>query len=182
MVERLHPLTALGGTVPLRETVGAMTLTEVVDIALASLATRRGREADVARVAESLQIALPGPGRASSTALWLAPDQWMIQMPMATHEDIVAALKPAFGDAASITEQTDAWVRLDLEGPDLHAVFERLCAVDTRAMAPGHATRTVIDHLGCYLICAAEKFTLLGPRSSARSLHHALRTAALSAA
>lgn len=178
---RLEPRPALGQHAPLRETVGALTITEVVDVALASLATRRGREADVARIAEALEIALPGPGQASARALWLGPEQWMIEAPFATHEDIVAALKPHFGDAASITEQTDAWLRLDLSGPDLHAAFERLCALDTRAMAPGHATRTVIDHLGCYLICAGAKFTLLGPRSAAGALHHALRTAALSA-
>lgn len=37
--------------------------------------------------------------------------------PLATHEDIVAQLKPAFGDAASITEQIGAWVRFDLSAP-----------------------------------------------------------------
>lgn len=179
---RLEPLTALGHAAPITHTVGALSITEVVDVALASLASRRGREADVARIAAGLQITLPGPGRANARALWLGPEQWMIEAPFATQEDIVAALKPHFGDAASLTEQTDAWLRLDLAGPDLHAVFERLCALDTRAMAPGHATRTVIEHLGCYLICNAAKFTLLGPRSSAASLHHALATAALSAA
>ena len=178
---RLKPLTPLGHATPQTDTVGPVTISENTSIALATLATRKGREADVAKATNALNIALPGPGRASETALWLSPDQWLIEAPFATHEDIVAYLKPAFKDAASVTEQSDAWVRFDLTGPNLHAVFELLCNLDTRAMQPGHATRTVIEHLGCYVTCRSHGFTILGPRSSAKSLHHALITAAKSA-
>ena len=146
---RLKPLTPLGHASPQTDTIGPITITENVSMALASLATRQGRDADVSNAAQTLTITLPTPGHASDTALWLAPDQWLIEAPFATHEDIVAYLKPAFGDAASVTEQTDAWVRFDLSGPDLHTMLERLCNLDTRAMQPGHATRTVIEHLGC---------------------------------
>ena len=177
----LKPLTPLGHATPQTDTIGAVTITENIGIALASVATRRGREGDVEGAAKVLNIALPAPGRASENALWLAPDQWMIEAPYATHEDIVAILKPAFGDAASITEQTDAWVRFDLSGPSLHAMFELICNLDTRTMEPGHGTRTVIEHLGCYVTCRDGGFTILGPRSSAKSLHHALITAAKSA-
>ena len=178
---RLKPLSPLSQNTAQTVIVGPVTITENTAIALASLATRRGRDTDVAVAAKSLNIALPSPGHASENALWLAPDQWMIEAPFATHEDIVAHLKPAFGDAASITEQTDAWVRFDLTGPNLHAMFELLCNLDTRAMQPGHATRTVIEHLGCYVMHRNECFTIIGPRSSAKSLHHALITAAKSA-
>ena len=178
---RLKPLTPLGHASPQTDTIGPIAITENTGMALASLATRKGREADVAKAAIALNIALPGPGHASENALWLSPDQWMIEAAYATHEDIVAYLKPAFKDAASVTEQTDAWVRFDLNGSNLHAVFELLCNLDTRAMQPGHATRTVIEHLGCYVTCGAMGFTILGPRSSAKSLHHALITAAKSA-
>jgi sarcosine oxidase, subunit gamma len=159
----------------------SVTITENIAVALASLAVRKGGGAAVAKAAKGLKIDLPAAGHASDTALWLGPDQWMIEAPFAQHEDIVAYLKPAFKEAASITEQTDAWVRFDLTGPDLHAMFERLCNLDTRAMQAGHGTRTVIDHLGCYVICRSDHFTILGPRSSAGSLHHALMTAAKSA-
>ncbi len=178
---RLKPLTALGHVAPQIDTIGPVTIAENTSVALASLATRRGREADVATAAKTLNITLPKPGQASETGLWLAPDQWLIEAPFATREDITAYLKPAFKDAASISEQTDAWVRFDLTGPNLHAMFEILCNLDTRTMQPGHATRTVIEHLGSYVICRADHFTILGPRSSAQSLHHALITAAKSA-
>jgi sarcosine oxidase, subunit gamma len=178
---RLKPLTALGHPTPQTDTIGPVTITENAALALASLATRNGRDADVAKAAKALNITLPPPGRASENSLWLSPNQWMCDAGFDTHEDIVAYLKPAFGDAASITEQTDAWVRFDLTGPNLHAMFELLCNLDTRAMRPGHATRTVIEHLGCYVTCTDAGFSILGPRSSAKSLHHALITAAKSA-
>jgi sarcosine oxidase subunit gamma len=93
----------------------------------------------------------------------------------------VAQLKPFFGEAASVTEQTDAWVQLEVTGP-LQPLFERLCDLDLDRFGPGSATRTVIEHLGCYAVRrAADKITLLGPRSSAGSLHHAILAAARSA-
>lgn len=178
---RLKPLTPLGHATHQTDTIGPVTISENTSVALASLATRKGREEDVAASARTLNITLPTPGHASNSALWLSPDQWMIEAPFDTHEDITAYLKSTFKDAASITEQTDAWVRFDITGPNLPAMFELLCTLDTRAMQPGHATRTVIEHLGCYVICRAAGFTILGPRSSAKSLHHALITAAKSA-
>ena len=64
---------------------------------------------------------------------------------------------------------------------DLVPLFERLCPVDLAAVPEGHATRTVIEHLGCYLIVHGRgAVRLLGPRSSAASLVHALQVAAAS--
>ena len=106
---------------------------------------------------------------------------WMIEAPFGSHEDIAEHLKAVFGDAASITEQTDAWVRLDVTGPKLLPLFERLSNLDLPALPDGYATRTVMDHLGCYLIKqASTEITLYGPRSSAGSLLHALEVAARS--
>lgn len=186
MANRLKALTPLGQNTPDTTTIGPLTISENVSFAMASVASRLGREADVARAAASAGIPLPGPGMSATGAtwgaIWLGPDQWMLDAPFATHEDIRAALLPLFGDAASITEQTDAWVRFDLTAPDLPALFERLCNLDTRALPEGGATRTVIEHLGCYVIKRnATQFTVIGPRSSAGSLHHALKVGAKSA-
>lgn len=183
-----HPaaLTPLGHLKPRIETIGPVTIAEVVTTALASVATRSGRDADVAQIAAAAGVPLPGPGghaqNAVYAAFWLGPQQWMVEAPHGTHEDIVAILRASFAAAASITEQTDAWVRFDVTAPDLPAMFERLCGFDLRAAAPGAATRTVIDHLGCYVILrTGGTVSVLGPRSSAHSLHHALLTAARSA-
>ena len=180
----LKSLTPLGHAAPETTVIGRFTIVERVDVALASLATRRGRDADVAAAAASLGLPLPGPGRHATgtlAAFWLSPDMWMVEAPFATHEDIRAHLLAAFADAASITEQTDAWVRFDLTSDCLPGLMERLSNVDLTRATDGAATRTVIDHLGCYLIRrSATEITLYGPRSSAETLHHALGVAAVS--
>ena len=182
LAHRLSPLPALGHAA---ETVGPITIAESMDWALASVATRRGRESDLHARADAIGLPLPGPGQAAAgtpwSAFWISPEMWFVEAPHASHEDIVAHLKPHLGDTASLTEQTDAWVRLELTGP-LQPLLERLCNLDLSRFLPGSATRTLIEHLGVYAIRRAEdRLTLLGPRSSAASLHHALLAAARSA-
>ena len=185
MAEPLLALTALGAAAPVTAEVGPYRITERFDVALASLATRKGRDKDVAKAAKAAHVPLPGPAQwvagAPFAAFWIAPEMWMVEAPFASHEDIVAHLKPAFGDAASITEQTDAWVRFDLTAPNLTPLIERLCNVDFPVAPVGFATRTVIEHTGCYLIRRADTdVTLYAPRSSASSLLHGLKVAAAS--
>ncbi len=180
-----HQTTALGDTVPVVVTIGPYRMAERADVALASVATRHGREKDVARAAKAAKVPLPAPARAEVGepygAFWVAPAMWFVEAPFGSHEDIAAHLKSIFGDAASITEQTDAWVRLDLSGTGLVALFQRLSNLDLATLPDGYASRTVIDHLGCYLIRkGAEDVTLYGPRSSAAVLLHALEVAAKS--
>jgi sarcosine oxidase subunit gamma len=156
-----------------------------MDWALASLAARRGREDEVRARAVEAGVPLPGPSQAAAQgpwgAFWASPEAWFVEAHFASHEDIVAVLKPLFGDAASLTEQTDAWVRLEVTGP-LQSLFERLCNLDLARFGPGSATRTVIEHLGVHAIRRGpEAMTLLGPRSSAGSLHNALLAASRSA-
>lgn len=183
---RLKPLTPLGHDAPHSVTIGPVTIAEVTDAALASLAIRMGEADAFAKAADAAGIPLPPPGKAAQgatyAAFWLSPDMWMVEAPFATHEDITAHLKPLFGEAASITEQTDAWARFDVTGDDLPAMFERLCAFDLRANGPGAATRTVIEHLGCYVVIrGGNQLSVLGPRSASFSLFHALEIAARAA-
>jgi sarcosine oxidase, subunit gamma len=179
----LKPLTSLGYDAAKIIEIGGYRIVERFDIALASLATRKGREKDVVKIAKAGRLPLPAPGRSETGkpygAFWLSTQQWMIEAPFASHEDISAHLKSIFGDAASITEQTDAWVRFDIYAADLHPLFEKLCNVDLPAVPVGYASRTVIEHIGCYLIKRGEQdVTLYGPRSMAVSLLHVLEVTA----
>jgi sarcosine oxidase, subunit gamma len=181
----LRAMTALGAHDPAVVTVGPLTITERMDVALASVAARRGRMADLVTAVKAAGVPLPDPARHIGgepfSAFWVAPEMWVVEAPFATHEGIADLLRSAFGDAASVTEQTDAWVAFDLDAPDLAPLLERLCNVDYPAAAQGYATRTVIEHLGCYLIRHGPGAArLYGPRSSARSLLHALEVAAAS--
>lgn len=185
MASAWHQTTPLGGATPKVTDIGPYRITERFDVALASVATRRGREKDVAKAAKTARVPLPMPSQAATgspyNGFWLAPDMWMIEAPFDSHEDIAAHLKAAFGDAAAITEQSDAWVRFDVSGDNLISLFERLSNLDLSVLPDGHVSRTVIEHLGCYLIKrATAEVTLYGPRSSAQSLLHALEVAAKS--
>lgn len=109
--------------------------------------------ADLARAAEKIGRPLPEAARHAAetpySAFWGAPEMWFVEAPFATHEGIAAILKSALGDAASVAEQTDAWVALDLAAPEIAPILEHLCNVDLRAATDGFAKRTVIEHLGC---------------------------------
>jgi sarcosine oxidase, subunit gamma len=184
-VANLQPLTALGRREATTVTHGPLTITERFDVALASVAARKGRMADVASAAQTAGVPLPGPATSQQSspysAFWTAPEMWFVDAPFATHELIAATLKSVLGDAASITEQTDAWVVFDLSAPDLAPMLERLCNVDFASVPDGYATRTMMEHLGVYLIKHGPGAArLYGPRSSAESLLHAIETAAQS--
>jgi sarcosine oxidase subunit gamma len=157
-------------------------LNEITDRALASVAGRLGHEAKAASmVAGLIGSDAPTPGRASAgeiSAFWMAADQWMVEAPLDTHEGLPARLADEGAGAVSVTEQTDGWCRFDLQGARLPDVFALLCNLDVPAFTGGEATRCQIEHLGCFVICRApDHISVIGPRSSAGSLHHALTTA-----
>ncbi|MGC1506261.1 MAG: sarcosine oxidase subunit gamma [Sulfitobacter sp.] len=187
-MHNLTPTTALGGHMPRVDTVAGLTLTEKPGLALASVTARLGHQAACAQhLANLLGGPAPAAGKARlhdpEAAFWMAPDQWMVGAPFDSHEDLAAQLVTRFGATASITEQTDAWAAFDLRGDGIEAVMELLCPLNIRSMQTGDATRTSIHHLGCFVIRRdpADWLRILGPRSSAGSLHHAIHTAMISA-
>lgn len=183
----LKPITPLGAGAARVDTIGQVTISENPDRAMASLTARKGKADAVRKAAKTaLGLDVPGPGQCATsgdfTIWWTGPDQWMIDADHARYELLAAHIAQAIGPAASVTEQTDGWCRFDITGSRSVAMLERLCPVDVQAMKPGQATRTLLHHLGCFVICSTTGFSLLGPRSSAGSLHHALIEAAHSAA
>lgn len=184
----LQPITALGGLEPRVDTFAHVTIAENDSLVLASVAARMGFEPQCHDLLKTLLGAVPGPGKAilhdPEAGFWMGPDQWMIGAPKYTHELLADDLKQRFGDAASITEQSGAWVCFDMTGPGMPDVCERLCGVPIRKMQAGDAQRTVIHQLGCFVIrrADADHLRILGPRASAGTLHNALITAARSTA
>ncbi len=184
----LKPVTALGEATPRVDRFAHVTLTENDGLALASLSARLGSEAACHAGLKDLLGAVPQPGKAvlhdPEAGFWMGPDQWMIGAPKATHPHLADDLKSRFGTAASITEQSGGWVCFDLVGTGMVNVMERLCAANVRRMQGGDAQRTVVHQLGCFVLQRndPQHLRILGPRASARTLHHALITAATSTA
>lgn len=183
----LTPLTALGGHKPRQEIIGQITLSENPDLALASVASRLGQEVACREHLKAILGKAPEAGKFTAVetfgAFWISPEAWMITAPFETHENLATELTKHFKETASITEQSDAWCCFDLCGPNLEDVIERLSPANIRAMKKNEACRTSIDHLGCFLLRPAPSdwLRILGPRSSAGSLFHALVAAIKSA-
>lgn len=182
-------LSPLGNDAPLTVEIGAVSIFEKTEFALASLTQRVGKSRPFNASAKRIfKTALPGPGKSISkseyTVWWSSPEQWFVEASIESHEDIASILKADFQENASITEQSGGWCRFDLEGNASVSVLERLCAVDSATLEQDAATRTVIEHIGVFIRCRVQKqqFSIYGPRSSAGSLHHALTAAAKSVA
>ena len=180
-MHKLKPLTPLGAVEPQVDAFPGLLISERSDRALASLAARQGSEAQAASAAEGLTgFALPESAQHASggdyMAWWMGPDLWMIDAPHDSHEGLAGMVKGAVGDAASVVEQTDGWCRFDVDGNRALEVFERLCNANLRTAKAGAAVRTSMEHLGVFVLCleASKTFAVIGPRSSAASLHHAL--------
>ena len=176
----LIPISALGSREPAKLQHGVLTIAENPDLGLASLALRRGD------CAPDLGVKLPGPGGWVSGegigAFWIGPDQWMIEGQGRASADFlhqVSRLAPG----CSVTEQTDAFVDFEITsqegGAPVRALMEKLVNIDTAAFGPGRATRTRLEHMSVFIIRRAEdRLAVMGMRSLAGSLWHALQTAA----
>ncbi|NVO54195.1 sarcosine oxidase subunit gamma [Rhodobacteraceae bacterium B1Z28] len=187
-MHKLKPITPLGGATRRQDTIGAVTITEVVDQALASVAARNGQAKAVQRaLTDQIGLTLPDVGKAADAApfatFWMGTEQWMVTAPYDSHELLAAELKQIVGDSASVVEQTDGWCRFDVAGAAVCDLFERMSNAPVRSMATGEAIRTTAEHLGVFLWrLADDRIAILGPRSSAGSLHHGLLAAAKSVA
>ncbi|MBY6203091.1 sarcosine oxidase subunit gamma [Maritalea mobilis] len=175
----LTPITALGGTVARSEDFGVLRLTEQPDLSLASLSLRKGQG-----VPSPFGLTLPGVGQSSQAgeygAFWIGRDQWMIEAQGT--QDIAAMLKAEVPEA-SVTEQTDGFATFEISsaggaGP-LEAVMRKLVNLDPQAFEPGAATRTTLEHISVFLVRRAEdRLAVIGMRTYAGALWHALSTAA----
>lgn len=175
-VTDLTPICALGAAVPQTRRIGAISLTENANLGLASLALRRGG------AAPDIGFALPGPGGwATGTgiaAFWTGPDQWMVEFPGRAAEDVAAGLA---GPGVSVTEQTDGFAAFEITAPEpvLVALMAKLVNVDPVRFGPGSATRTGFHHMSIFVIRrAADQLAVLGMRSAAGTIWHALIDAA----
>jgi len=184
-VHRLNPISPLLSKKPIRKEFGPYSIEEVTSNALASYSLRKGTERDAKKNVEQF-MAGPLPDAMSSkfgkiSSFWIGPSQWMIEASIDTYEDLAGELTQISAGTASVTEQTDAWCRFDLMGDNLADPLSLLCNVDVPSFEGGEVTRCQMDHMGCFLICRdLTNISILGPRSAAESLYHAI-TAALGA-
>jgi len=144
------------------------------NLARLSLAPLHGELEPVQNYLEKLTIKLPGPTAATLSPCLVLPlgqGQWLLQGELPD----LAPLK----EKVATTDQSDAWCGFTLKGIKVPAMLERLVMNPPSTYAEGCAVRTQIEHLGCWVVGLGScEWQILGPRSSADSLFHALKQTA----
>ena len=99
--------------------------------------------------------------------------------PVAKASDLLGKMT---SNRLAMTDQSDAWVILELAGPLIHQTLERICPIDcnSTAMPIGSTARTMIEHLGTIISRRPNDangnpcFWLMSARSSAASFLHVI--------
>lgn len=156
----------------LPRTIGGVTLTEAPAAAMWSVAPYRGQEKSVST---ALGIGLPKPNRTTSgaemRALWGGPGLVYV----------FASALPDLSALAAVTDQSDGWATVIIEGPDTEAVLARLVPIDVRlaTFKTGHTARTMVGHMTASLTrTSRDRIEVMVMRSMAATLVHDLSRAA----
>lgn len=159
----LSPKTPAAGLLPI--TFGEMQLRELMPAAITSVAPYDGARARVSKALElAIGAGLPERGRSVNgvkcAVIWAGRGQYFV----------LGRAVPALD--AAVTDQSDAWCCVVLEGADAGAVMARLCPLDLRDMADGDVARSLIGHMSAIIMRRADGFELMVFRSMARTLVH----------
>lgn len=159
-----HPPLVLAGT----------TLVERLPGQITSVAPFRGQGAAVAKALKVHGLSFPAPNRIVSSGqarlVWTGRDQAFL----------IGAAPTGLSPHAALTDQSDGWAMLGLDGPQAEAALARIIPIDVRAavFAPGHAARVPFNHMSCVLMrTGAEAFEVLVFRSMARTAWHEVQVA-----
>lgn len=164
------------------QTIGATHVREITPVTIVSISTPLdGHEQLNLQLEKSIGLQIPAIGKInrqsqSLTVLGLQADQCFM-VSLSEQIDPANALKAKLGNTGYLTDQSDSWVVLEIDGPLSRRALERICPLD---LAMGifnedMVARTSMEHLSV-IIEHPEKncFRLYSPRSSASSFLHAI--------
>ena len=160
---RLVAKSPCAGLLPV-EVQGAV-LSEAAPRAITSVAPFKGREKVVSAALEAaVGGSFPKPnqttGKGDVRIVWSGPGQAMVLGP------------PVAPEGAAVTDQSDAWAVLRLEGASAEAVLARLVPIDVRRaqFKTGQTARTQLRHMTCSLTrVGASAFEIMVFRSMAQT-------------
>lgn len=166
--------TPCAGLLPV--SAGGVTLSEVEAGAMTSLAPFKEQEKALSEALKAEHgVAFPEVNRATGKeglrAVWFGQGQAMLIGP---------AADAALGKLAAMTDQSDAWAVVRLEGVGSEDVLARLVPVDLRAVAfgEGHTARTMLGHMMVSVTrVGTHAFQIMAFRSMAKTLVHEIETA-----
>ncbi len=157
-------------------TIGSVTVAEANLGTLTSIAPFKGQDKDAKTVLKDKHgLAWPAPlratGKEGARAIWFGRDMVLLAGPVPDE---------ALGQNAALTDQSDAWVAVQLSGAAVENVLARIVPVDVSAAAfkRGHTARTQVQHMnGSLTRIGADSFLILVFRSMAGTLVHDLERA-----
>jgi heterotetrameric sarcosine oxidase gamma subunit len=166
--------TACDGLAPLN--IGTVCLREGPTVPMTTLAPYRGQQAALDAALQAAHgLGFPPIGGSCQSgdarALWFGRDLGLL---MGIEPEATLA------QYAALTDQSQGWAVMQLEGQGGEEVLARLCPVDLRlsAFGVGAALRTEARHMQAS-ICRIEEdcFQIMVFRSMARTMYHDLKTA-----
>lgn len=154
-------------------TVGSVTLAEVNEGPITSIAAFPGGGTALAKGLKALGLAMPGPNAmlesGGARILWTGRDQAFL----------TGVAAPRL-DGAAVTDQSDGWAVLSLSGTAAVDVLARHLPVDLRisAFPVGQVLRTQVNHMNAIVLrIEATAFRIMVFRSMARTAWHELEDA-----
>lgn len=162
-------------------TIGTVTLSGVDPGHLTSIAPYHGKAAALsAALKQAHGMAAPGPNRATgkegARAIWFGHDMLLLQGPVPDGD---------LARHAALTDQTDGWASLRVEGADAAQVLARLTPIDLRdsRFKRGHTARTELMHMMASITrLGSQNFQVMVFRGFAETLVHDLKVAMRSVA
>ena len=120
------------------------------------------------------------------TALWIAPDQWLLTSSEETAESLVRRVEVSLGETVyHAAAASDALACFAISGRDARRLLAMGSGVDfdERAFGPGHCVRTRFAKVAVVIHCiVADRFELIFDRSVADYLEQWLRRSMADAA
>ncbi|WP_158008249.1 sarcosine oxidase subunit gamma [Methyloceanibacter methanicus] len=155
------------------------------DIGLATIAARKGHEADLtAAVKAAYGAVLPsGPGSAVGPGvrfIGIGPGQWFAVSETLANEALADDLAERLKGLASVADHSSGRAIIRLEGPEVRAVLAKGLALDLdpRVFGDGAAATSTIGHMGALLWRDGEAYDIALFRSVGGSFWGWLRSAA----
>ena len=168
---KLLPLIPCAGLLPV--TIGDLTLSEVALDRIFAVAPLAGQTmATSTAMKDQIGLGLSALNRATSNRQ--ARVQWF------GHRVWLVTAHVTLDDMAAVTDQSDAWTIVRIEGPGVEDVLARLIPLDLRIarFKSGHTARTMLGHMSAAVTrVGAQAFELMVMRSMAGTLVHDLETA-----
>lgn len=164
---------------------GDTLLVELIDTAIYSIGLALDSEPALNSIKNSLGTTWPETGSSTTSAdgeyrlLGLQADQVFVLMSSPHVGNGQSKKLPGLDKCAYITDQTDSWAGLFIDGDHAVLALERVCPIDLHlsSFGVGQVTRTSMEHLAVVILRETDnRFLLLSPTSSAHSFLHALET------